>query len=224
MNFRWLQFWGDLRQGLHEEWQEDMSAMLPPRQMLAYHHRASAAALRHRLGVAHAWDTYFTPDQAPWLMLGREDFNRWCEAVGLLTLGEHLKRILSVRAVQRLKVTLDRHTLSMLLTHVQPTSPGASSALPLDLPPAHELGARALGVVVARHFPAVWSRFRLRLDPMVSAHPETAASPLVQVPDIAALLRLDEALFNQTLSGRMAAAEQPEDQEASWIRSRTLSA
>ena len=218
MNFRWLQFWGDLRYGLHPSRGADMSVAPDSQIAPLIHHQFSSAALqRHALSVATHWDEGFAPEQAKWAVLGQHEFDRWCEAVGLLTLGEHLKRVISVRAIERLKVGLDRNTLASIVQYLNDQRIANTGPLPLDLPTAQELGARALNAACATQYPNLWSRLRLRLGP-----PYTGSGNLVFAPDMKQLAEFDAALFDSHRKGRNREGDQ--GGEDTWMQTRTLSA
>jgi hypothetical protein len=220
MNFHWLQFWGDLQQGLHPSWHPHVPAGgRLPHAAWRHRQRASAQQLRRSLQIAERWDDHFSPQHSPWMLLNAPDFARWCEACGLLALGDHLKRLVSVRAVERLQIGLDRRTLGRIVEFIRDHAPATSGPLPLDIPTAARLGAHTLQQVCAPRCPRVWSRLSLRFD---RASPLCAgAVPPPFVPDIETLARFEKRVFPP--AGQTPQCE-PFPEDHSWTTSRTLSA
>lgn len=221
MSYRWLKFWGDLREGMHASWAESIDA-LHPHPELAHHHRYSATRMRAALGVARQWDSGFMPDESRWMMLAPREFDLWCEAVGLFSLGDHLKRVLSVRAVERLRIRLDRRMLAAIMQSINRLRPDTTGALPLHIPTARELGITAMASACAAQAPAIWSRIRLRLDKDFLEGIEASPFHLVHLPTMAELSALDAALFDASGTRQHAAA--PEESPQKWTQSQTLSA
>jgi hypothetical protein len=155
-------------------------------------------------------------------MLAPKEFEMWCQSVGLLTLGDHLKRVLSVRAADRLRISLDRRKLVSILQFINDRQPESYAPLPLHIPTADELGLRALATACSRETPALWSRLRLRFDKELLQDIEIRAQGLVHVPTLEELSFLDESLFESTEQIRLNAA----NHEASpkWTQTPTLSA
>lgn len=221
MSYRWLKFWGNLREGIHESWLDSIETQEHASE-LACRHEATASALRTSLSVAARWDAGVSPEGAKWVTLEKREFDRWCEAVGLLTLGDHLKRVMSVRAVERLKVSLDRSTLAAIMQFISSHRPASNGPLPLHIPTARELGVRAIAAACATQAPALWSRLRLRVDKDFAQENKTVSDTLVHLPTLEELGLLDTELFDSNKRRHpLAASSESHD---TWTQTQTLSA
>ena len=221
MSYRWLKFWGDLREGIHTSWLDNIDTQEHASE-LAYRHEATASALRISLGVAVRWDARVSPDDTKWVTLEEREFDRWCEAVGLLTLGDHLKRVLSVRAVERLKVSLDRPTLAAIMQFINSHRPASNGPLPLHIPTAREMGVRAIAVTCANQAPALWSRLRLRVEKSFYDASTITSDTLVHLPTLEELTLLDTELFDSNKRRHLLAPSS--ESHDTWTQTQTLSA
>ena len=221
MSYRWLKFWGDLRDGIHRSWIDNIDTPEHSSEF-AYRHEATALSLRFSLGVAARWDATVSPEEAKWVTLESREFERWCEAVGLLTLGDHLKLVLSVRAAERLKVSLDRHTLAAIMQFINSHRPANKGPLPLHIPTARELGVRAIASTCANQSPALWSRLRLRVDKSFDDARTIASDMLVHLPTLEELTLLDTELFDSNKRRHSLAASS--ESHDTWTQTQTLSA
>jgi len=223
ISYRWLQFWGDLRQGAHPSWLESLPDFSSDQgRPLAHHHHASAAVIRRDSGVATTLDDGLSPDQAKWALLDTREFSIWCEAVGLLSLGEHLKRVLSVRAAERLQINLERRDLATIMQFANTHCVGHTGPLPLHIPTARSLGERAIAFACVSEAPRLWSRLKLRMDKTLSPAPAANVTPLAYTPSLLDLFELDQAMFERT--PRHHAAPSPEEGLDKWTQTQTLSA
>lgn len=223
MNFRWLQFWGDLREGIHPSWQTRLVEIEHEAlRTWAQHHAQSAAALRAKLEISSQWDAGCDVARLKWLVLSDRDFGLWCEAVGLLTLGSHLRRIVSLKTMQRMKVSLGRDALASVVQFSTGLNLPSIKPLPLDLPTARELGERALADALRPVLPRVWSRARLRFPADLEQGGELTNHEPVFQPTFEQLSSLDEILFDGTQ--RPSRRDETKGANDEWMLRPTLSA
>jgi hypothetical protein len=222
MNFRWLKFWGDLRQGLHPSWLVELFPNdVQTIGRWVQHEVASAKNLRHLLLVENCWDEDLAPEKFGWAMLNNTEFSRWCEALGLITLGPHLNRLISLRSVERLKISLGRQTIAALLDFSNRDKPYSSRPLPLDLPSAERLGQIALMLTCSSAYPQFWSRLRLRFDKSHTTIDPMFTNFLVFTPTAETLKDLDALLFDGPPKSNNQSTVQRDE---TWMQVRTLSA
>ncbi|MEY3202222.1 MAG: hypothetical protein RIR70_1772 [Pseudomonadota bacterium] len=221
-SYRWLQFWGDVRHGLHSSWRDAFASPNDePLSAAAHHHHGTALMLRDSLGVSASIDDNLLPEFVKWSLLQGREFDTWCEAVGLLSLGEHLKRVLSVRAAERLQISLDRRELAAILQFINTRDAGETGPLPLHIPTARVLGARAIAAACEQEAPRFWSRLKLRLDKSQAQLSEKDAAPLPYQPTLSDLSKLDLALFERSQRTIPPRTEESLDK---WTQTQTLSA